>query len=307
MDKLAEIETFIDVVRHGSFAGAARARNVTAVIIGRRIAELERRLGGRLFQRTTRKLTLTPEAEVFLQHCQSVVARLRDAERLVADAATRATGHLMITTTAAFGWQYVFPNLSDFMTRNPDVRVSLQLSEQVIDIAREGFDIGIRIGVDPDPALDLVTLASSRSLVCGSPEYLARCGIPAEPEDLAAHNCLTFNSHGGQQNGWLFQRDDRALRLHVAGNQSCNDATILKQWATDGLGLVWIPDYAAAALLEAGRLVTVLDPFVHPARALTAVFRPHPPVKTTLFVAWLREILARPGGWPAALPDEAAA
>ena len=298
MDKLAEIETFIDVVCHGSFAGAARARNETAVIVGRRIAQLERRLGGRLFHRTTRSLTMTPEAETFLQNCRDVVAHLQDAERLVADSATRATGHLMVTATAAFGWKHIFPHLKDFMTRNPDVRVSLQLTDQVIDIAREGFDIGIRIGVEPDPALDSVVLISSGALVCGSPEYFARHGVPLQPEELEAHNCLSFIRHDGQQNKWLFERDGQPLRLLVDGNHSCNDGQTLKQWAMEGLGLAWLPDYDVADEIASGRLVTTLDRFAHPHRGLTAVYRPEPPVKTILFVAWQRAILARLGCWP---------
>jgi DNA-binding transcriptional LysR family regulator len=299
MDKLKDIETFVSVVEKGSFLGASTVLSVTPVMIGRRISQLENRLGGELFHRTTRKLTLTRQGEVYLEHCRKILGRLEMVERLVTDSRHYATGHLIVSAPAAFGRRHIAPHLHEFMSVNPDVKVSLNLSDQVIDLVRSGYELGIRLGPVMDPNLVPVRLASSRPVVCGTPSYFEKNGIPLTPEDLAHHNCLAFNDHGGQQRGWQFQHDNRAVVVKVSGNLSCNDGELLSRWVREGLGIAWRPLWEVAEALASGELVSVLDDYAMRHYDILAVYpqQPHLPAKIGLFIAWMKSLYSRPGYW----------
>ncbi len=301
MDKLREIETFVEVVKKGSFAGAATAQDVTPVMIGRRITQLEKRLGGELFHRTTRKLTLTGQGEVFLEHCCKILARLETAERLVTDGRRYATGHLIVSSPAAFGRIHLAPHLQDFMTANPEVKVSLNLSDHVVDLVRNGYELAIRLGAVADPSLVATRLGSSHSVVCGTPAYFGKHGIPQTPDDLARHNCLAFNEHGGQHRGWHFQHKDRQTTVKVSGNLSCNDGELLNRWVKEGLGLAWRSKWEVAKELASGELITVLDDYIFPHYDIMAVYpqQRHLPAKISLFISWMKSLYSRPGYWTA--------
>ena len=301
MDKVKEIETFIAVAEKGSFFAAAALQAVTHVMVGRRISQLEKRLGGELFHRTTRKLTLTPQGEAYLEHCRKILGRLETAERLVADGRHYATGHLIVSAPAAFGRKHIAPHLEEFMAANPDVKVSLNLSDQVIDLVRNGYELGIRLGAVVDPNLVPVKLASNRSVVCGTPPYFERNGVPRTPEDLMHHNCLVFNEHGGQQRGWQFQHEDKQITVKIGGNLSCNDGELLNRWVREGLGIAWRSWWELAEPLESGELVTVLDDYAMPHYDIMAAYpqQRHPPAKIALFISWMKSLYARPGYWTA--------
>jgi DNA-binding transcriptional LysR family regulator len=299
LDKLKEIETFVSVAANGSFSAAAAGQNVTPVMIGRRISHLEKRLGGKLFHRSTRKLTLTEEGLVFFELCHGMLGRLEAAERLVMDAQQRAAGHLIVSCPASFGRKHIAPHLHEFLAGNPDVRISLNLSDHVVDLVREGYDMGIRIGVLPEPNLTSISLAPDQAVVCGTPGYFEKHGIPRTPEDLTQHNCLTFNQYGGQPHGWYFKRNGQQISIKVAGNLASNDGALLRQWAVEGLGLAWSSKWEVATLIQSGELITVLDDYVFNERVISAV---HPrqnnlPAKTSLFIDWLKSVYSRPGYW----------
>jgi len=301
MDKLKEIETFVEVARNGSFASAATGQNVTPVMIGRRINHLEKRLGGKLFQRSTRKLTLTDEGMMFFELCHGLLGRLDAAERLVTDARHRATGHLIVSCPASFGRNHIAPHLDEFLAANPDVRISLNLSDHVVDLVREGYDLGIRVGAMHEPNLTAIRLAPDQAVVCGTSAYFEQHGSPHTPEELAQHNCLTFNQYGGQQHGWYFKRNQQPFPIKVTGNLASNDGALLRQWAIEGLGLAWCSKWEVAAQIKSGELTTVLDDYVFADRAISAV---HPrqknlPAKTSLFIEWLKSIYSSPDYWEA--------
>ncbi|WP_454858382.1 LysR family transcriptional regulator [Rhizobium binxianense] len=297
MDKLREIETFVAVVDERSFAGAARKLGLTPAIIGRRISQIEERLGGVLLVRSTRKLGLTPQGKEFHRHCKAILRRLETAERLVSDGRKYATGHLIISAPAAFGRMHVAPHLPQFMAENPDVRVSLNLSDHVTDLVREGYEIGIRLGPVIDTSLVQVRLATSQAVLCAAPAYLEKHGVPLAPADLAHHNCLAFNEYGGQPRGWHFLVDHRCVTFKASGTISCNDGGVLTQWLREGFGIAWRSRWEVAAELSAGTLVTVLDDYMPPSYDVTAVYpvQPHLPAKIGLFIDWLRAIYATPG------------
>lgn len=301
MDKLREIETFVAVVEAKSFAAAARRLALTPAIIGRRISQMEARLGGLLLSRSTRKLELTPQGEEYLKHCKEILKRLETAERLVSDGRKYATGHLIVSAPAAFGRRHVAPHLPGFMAENPDVRISLNLSEHVTDLLRDGYEIAIRLGPVIDTSLVQLRLATSRAVLCAAPAYLEKHGVPQVPADLAHHNCLAFNEYGGQPRGWLFLVEDRVTPFKPSGRMSCNDAEVLTQWLCDGEGIAWRSYWEVADELATGRLMTVLDRHMPASYDVTAVYpvQPHLPAKIALFIEWLRTIYARPGYWEA--------
>lgn len=299
MDKLRDIETFATVVRTGSFAKAAEAEGVTPVMIGRRVTQIEKRLGGELLQRSTRKLTLTPAGQAYYEHCLVMLKRLHKAERLVSDGRDYATGQLIISCPSGFGRLHVAPHLLDFMTANPDVNVSINLSDRVVDLARMGYEIGIRSGPLQDPNLVATKLMASHMVVCGSPAYFEKHGTPLTLDNLAYHNCLTYNEHGGQPRGWHFQKDDVSVSVRPAGKLTSNDGSTLTRWAVDGLGIAWRPHWEVARQLAAGDLLEVLPNFRSVEHNIVAVYLPQTPLpaKVRLFVSWLRAIYSMPDYW----------
>ncbi len=301
MDKLREIETFVAVVTEQSFAGAARKLGLTPAIIGRRISQIEGRLGGVLLVRSTRKLDLTPQGEEFHRHCKGILRRLETAERLVSDGRKYATGHLILSAPAAFGRRHVAPHLPRFMRENPDVRVSLNLSDHITDLVREGYEVAIRLGPVIDTSLVQVRLATNQAVLCAAPSYLRERGIPLVPADLAHHNCLVFNEYGGQPRGWHFLVDDRVVAVRASGALSCNDGEVLAQWLREGRGIGWRSRWEVATELSSGALVAVLDDYMPPGYDVTAVYpvQPHLPAKIGLLIEWLRTVYVQPGYWEA--------
>jgi len=299
MDRFKEITSFVGAADKGSFAAAAVEEGVTPVVIGRRLDALEKRLGARLLHRSTRRLTLTEDGVVFLDHCRRVLADVETAERAVSAGRHAAIGHLVVSAPAGFGRRHVAPHGSTFIRAHPKVQLSFNLSDRVVDLVREGYDLGIRIGGELDPSYVAIKLAANRRVVCGAPAYFKRHGKPKTLDDLARHNCLAFNLQGGQQHGWLFERGGRQVNVRVNGNLDCNDGELLHRWAIEGLGIAWRSTWEIAPELERGALVTVLDTYALPSYDIYAVYpqHRHVPARLRLFVDYLKGTYARPGYW----------
>jgi DNA-binding transcriptional LysR family regulator len=299
MDKIKQMTAFVEAVDQGSLARAALAQQVTPVMLGRRIDALERRLGVKLLHRTTRHLTLTESGTRFLEHCRKLLADLELAETIVSEGRDEANGHLIVSAPAAFGRLHVAPHAPAFLAAHPKVRLSFNLTDQVVDLVREGYELGIRIGGALDPSFVAVRLATNRRVVCGTPDYFARCGIPHTLDDLAHHNCLAFNLQGGQQRGWYFQKDGKPVTVKVNGNVDCNDGELLHRWAGEGLGLAWRSTWEIQAQLAAGELVTVLDDYALPDYDIKAVYmqQRHLPARVRAFIETLKGVYAQAGYW----------
>jgi DNA-binding transcriptional LysR family regulator len=228
-----------------------------------------------------------------------MMERVCKAERLVSDGRDYATGQLIVSCPSSFGRHHVAPHLLEFMNANPDVNVSLNLSDRVVDLVRMGYEIGIRSGPVIDPNLVVTRLAPSRIVACGTPAYFEAHGTPLTPEELAHHNCLIYNEHGGQQRGWHFQRDGSVLVIRPNGKLMSNDGSTLTRWALDGLGVAWRPHWEVARQLATGELVTVLDDATSPNYDIVAVYPAQNPLpaKIRLFVSWLRTIYSAPNYW----------
>ncbi len=301
MDKLTQIEAFVDVADKGSLAKAALGQHITPVMLGRRIDALEKRLGVKLMHRTTRHLTLTEQGTLYLDHCRKLLADLGHADRIVSEGRHKATGHLTVSAPAAFGRKHVAPHAASFVDAHPDVQITFNLTDRVVDLVRDGYDLGIRIGGVIDPSFVAVRLASNRRVVCGTPGYFERNGIPRTLDDLSQHNCLAFNLQGGQQRGWYFQQDGKAVTIRAEGNLNCNDGELLHRWASEGLGLAWRSSWEIQAQLASGELITVLDEFALPQYDIMAVYpqQRHLPAKVRFFIDMLREIYAGKDYWMA--------
>lgn len=299
MDKLTQIEAFVEVADKGSLAKAALSQKVTPVMLGRRIDALEKRLGVKLMHRSTRHLTLTEQGVVYLEHSRKLLEELNNAERALSEGQHKATGHLIVSAPASFGRRHVAAHAPAFSQANPELRISFNLTDQVVDLVREGYDMGIRIGGVIDPNFVAIKLWPNRRVVCAAPDYLARHGVPKSLDDLQKHNCLSFNLQGGQQRGWYFQKGGKQVAVRVDGNLDCNDGELLHRWSVEGLGLAWRSSWEIQRELESGALVTVLDEFALPDYTIMAVYpqQRHVPAKVRFFVEYLKQVYGEAGYW----------
>ncbi len=299
MDRFKQIETFVRVAEAGSLAAAALEEGVSPVILGRRIDALEKRLGVKLMYRSTRRLVVSEEGAAFLERCRGLLADWERAENELAAGLRSVTGHLIVSAPAAFGRKHVAPLASEFLADKPDLRMSFNLTDRVVDLVREGYDLSIRIGGAVDPSFVAVKLASNRRVVCGTPEYFAKHGRPKSLDDLPGHNCLAFNLQGGQNRGWYFRRNGKLATVRVSGTLDCNDGELLHRWVSEGVGLGWRSTWEIEEQLKRGELETVLDEFALPEYDILAVYpqQRYVPAKVRYFIDYLKAVYALPGYW----------
>ena len=299
MDRLKQIETFVAVATKGSLTAAAQAEGVAPAVIGRRMDALEARLGVKLLLRTTRRISLTHEGSAFLEDCQRLIADFNNAEASVSAGGIKASGHLRVTAPAGFGRRHVAPLVPGFLAQHPDVSLSLNLSDRVVDLVNEGFDCAVRVGELPDSSLVSVRLADNRRLCGATPAYLQRAGTPHHPSELTRHACLTLSSDASQTRGWAFVVAGAATYLRPGARLDCSDGQVLHKWCLQGLGLAWRSTWEVEHDLASGRLVSVLDEFAAPPNGIYAVFaqRKHLPLRLRLWIDFIKQAYADPGYW----------
>ncbi|MBV8617464.1 MAG: LysR family transcriptional regulator [Curvibacter sp.] len=305
MDKLKQMESFVSVATRGSLTAAANAEGVAPAIMGRRLDALEERLGVKLLMRTTRRITLTHEGSAFLEDCQRVLADVANAEASVSAGGVKASGHLRITAPAGFGRRHVAPLVPAFRELHPEVTISLNLSDRVIDLAGEGFDCAVRVGDLPDSSLVSVRLADNRRLCVATPAYLQRAGVPRHPAELSRFDCLTLSSDASQTRGWAFRlpKDDGFEVVHMkpGGPLDCSDGQVLHDWCLAGYGIAWRSTWEVEAEIAEGRLVSVLEGFAAAPNGIYAVFpqRKHLPLRVRLWIDFLKHNYGQAGFWQA--------
>ena len=299
MDKLKQLESFVTVATKGSLTATALAEGVAPAVIGRRIDALEERLGVKLLVRTTRRITLTHEGSAFLEDCQRLLADLANAEASVSAGGVKASGHLRITAPAGFGRRHVAPQVPRFIALHPDVSVSLNLSDRVVDIVNEGFDCAVRVGDLPDSSLISVRLADNRRLCVATPAYLKRAGVPLHPSDLARHECLTLSSDASQTRGWAFRVEGEVTHLRPHGRLDCSDGQVLHDWCLQGLGIAWRSTWEVQSEIAAGRLQAVLEDYAALPNGIFAVFphARHLPLRVRLWIDFLKQTYGSAAYW----------
>lgn len=299
MARYTELHSFVQVSQKGSFVAASLVEGVTPAILGRRLDSLERRLGCKLMHRSTRGLRLTDLGEQFLERARVLLRGFDEIEAEVGSNNSMVKGHLVVSAPAGFGRLHVAPHALGFQERFPNLKLSFNFTDSVVDLVGEGYDLGIRIGEVRDANYVAVKLFPNRRVVCGTPEYFARHGKPQSPEDLTGHNCLAFTIQGGQQRGWIFLRDGQQLAVKVSGNLACNDGELLFSWGLQGVGLGWRSTWEIHGELKRGELVTVLDEFALTDYDIQAVYpqQRYLPAKVRVFIDYLREVYNKPGYW----------
>ena len=303
MDKFKQMESFVSVAQRGSLTAAAKAEGVAPAIMGRRLDGLEEQLGVKLLIRTTRRITLTHEGSAFLEDCQRLLADLANAEASVSAGGIKASGHLRMTAPGGFGRRHVAPLVPLFHALHPDVTVSLNLSDRVVDIAGEGFDCAVRVGDMPDSSLVSVRLADNRRLCVATPDYLARHGVPKQPSDLARFDCLSLSSDASQTRGWAFKLPKadgfEVVYLKPSGPLDCSDGQVLHDWCLRGWGIAWRSTWEVEAEISEGKLVNVLEDFAAPPNGIYAVFpqRKHLALRVRLWIDFLKLHYSRAGFW----------
>jgi len=305
MDKIKAMETFVGVATRGSLTAAARVEGVAPAIVGRRLDALEEHLGVKLLVRTTRRLSLTHEGSAYLEDCQRLLADIANAEASVSAGGVKAKGHLRLTAPAGFGRRHVAPLVPWFREQHPEVTVSLNLSDRVVDLAAEGYDCAVRVGDLPDSSLVSVRLADNRRLCVATPSYLQRHGRPQHPQDLARFACLTLSSDASQTRGWAFQlpgtngQASELIHLRPGGPLDCSDGQVLHAWCLGGHGIAWRSLWEVEGDIADGRLVTVLDDFAAPPNGIYAVFpqRKHLAVRVRLWIDFLKRQYSQADFW----------
>jgi DNA-binding transcriptional LysR family regulator len=273
VDKFKGIRTFVAIAERGSLTAASHQLDVSLPTVVRTLAELERHLGTTLFHRTTRRINLSDEGRRYLETCRAALSQLEEAEKALTATRSKPGGRLTVTSSVMFGRMHVAPLVSAFLKRYREVSAELVLLDRVVDLVEEGIDVGVRIGPLPDSSLHALKVGTVRRVVCASPSYLKRCGVPKHPDDLARHTLIHFSGLGS------------ARLLHFVDDGCNHDVAIAPRWSSnsvdaalgaviDGLGVGQFLSYMVEPLLCDGSLRLLLERLEPPAMPVTIVY-PH--------------------------------
>jgi DNA-binding transcriptional LysR family regulator len=291
MDKLRAMQAFIHIAEEGSLTAAARVMDSSLPAMVRTLAALEADLGVRLFNRTTRRISLTEEGRRHLQSCKLLLSNLQDAEAALTKEAGEPAGHLTITAPMLFGQMHVAPAVTRFVQHYPQMRCSVMLVDRVVNLLEEGIDVGIRIGLLDDSTLVAQPVGSIRRVVVASPAHLRRHGAPQHPKDLLKANCVCVTGH---TLGWgPFNDQGRQLRLAVSGNLEFNQNAPAIEACIAGVGFGVFMSYQVAPFLKTKQLRVVLAEFEPPPLPISLVY-PHArllPKRSRVFIEWMKKEL----------------
>ena len=290
MEPYAGIAVFTRVAETGSFSTAARDLGLSKSAVSKRVAALEDRLGARLINRTTRRLSLTEVGVAFYERAVRILTELEEAEQAVSRLHGEPRGTLRINMPMSFGIGHVAPALADFMARYPELRVAMELTDRRVDLIEEGVDLAIRIAELPDSSFIARRLAPARRAVCASPEYWLRHGRPRHPAELADHTCLIYTYLSAQRE-WRFKGPKGPVSVRVSGCLEANNGDALRDAAVAGLGVYLAPTFIVGDDLRTGRLEEVLAEYEDSRLSVYAVYphRQHLSAKVRAFVDFLVE------------------
>lgn len=298
MDRLTAMESFVKVVESGSFVAAADRLGLSQAMVSRYVQDLENRLGTRLLQRTTRRLSLTDAGAAYFERCQQVLRDVEEMDASVASHTQQPRGTLRVNAPVVFGTRHLSHFLAEYGARFPEVTIDLGLSDRFIDLVEEGADLAVRIGTLTDSTLVARRLCPIRMVICASPAYLERHGRPRTPADLANHNCLGYTyTHSG--NAWPLTGPDGPMTVPIRGTLRANHGEVLAQAAIDGVGLVLQPTFIAGEAIARGALEAVMPDYLPAELSAYAVFlsRKFLSAKVRTFVDFLAEKLGPEPYW----------
>jgi DNA-binding transcriptional LysR family regulator len=272
MDRMAAMSTFVKVVEAGGFAAASRKLRMSPSTVTEHIQALEERLGARLLNRSTRKISVTEVGKAYYERCLQILADADDADNVVQAAQSTPRGKLNLNASVAIP-PLLAPVIAEFTALYPEVSLNVTMSDRMLDIVEEGFDLAIRLLPVPESSLIVRTIGTYRLLLCGSPEYLKARGTPQAPADLVNHNCLNFAA-SPWSGDWQFSTARGDERIAVSGNMESNSANALRLAAVHGQGLTLLPSFLVVDELRSGRLVPLLSSFLRTQYPICAVY-PH--------------------------------
>lgn len=293
MDKLRSMEIFVAVVDAGSFTAAAEQFNISPVMVGKHIRHLEELLGTRLLARTTRRQSLTEIGRQYTERCRAILADIAAAESGAEAMRTTPRGTLKITSATSFGTQCLAPAITDYLALYPDVSVDLQLNDRFVDLVEEGFDAAVRIGTLDDSSLVARPLMPYTMVMCASPDYLKRAGVPRKPEELHQHQCIDY-AHWNRRVSWkLKTKDGGEMELPPSRFRS-NNGQALRMAALRGYGITMQAELLLHEDIVAGRLVPLLQEYLPPPRPIHLVYPRdrQPTLKLTTFIDFMLERFA---------------
>lgn len=288
MDKLNSMKTFVEVVNGESFTAAADRLGLSRAQVSKSVMKLESHLGTRLLNRTTRRVSLTEIGRVYFERCKEILNDIDEIESLAGEQTIRPRGTLTISAPTTFGIRHLHKAIPEYLTQYPDVQLSLSLSDRFIDVVSEGFDLVIRIAELEDSTLIARKIAPCKRVLCASPDYLNKNGIPNVPQDLALHHCLVYTNNK-QPGTWTLHSEQGSESVKVGGPLLADNGDILKSAAVAGLGIAILPTFIVGPDLRAGRLQIVLPDYCLPEISIYAVFpsRRYVSAKVRTFVEYL--------------------
>jgi DNA-binding transcriptional LysR family regulator len=298
MEDLERMAIFARVVETKSFSEAARRLKLSKSLVSKQVTQLEKSVGARLLNRTTRAMSLTEAGAVFYEHCARIVEELEAGKKAVGQLRSEPRGLLRISASVAFGTLHVAPALPDFLARYPDVRIDMEIMDRFVDLAQERFDVAVRIALDPGQNLAARRLATVNRKICATPGYFKRHGVPKAPGDLERHNCLTY-TYFNPRDPWRLKGPDGEISVAASGNLRLNDDEALSEAVLKGLGIAILPTFIIGKDLQAGRLRAVLSDHVPPERHIYAVYLPTRHLAPTVraFIDFLLERFAPEPYW----------
>lgn len=299
MPDTEDFAIFVRVVELGSLSAAGRDMRLSAAVVSNRIARLEKDVGTRLLNRTTRHVSLTEEGSSYYDHCVVILNELEQAESAITSVNAEPRGPIKITAPTVFGRLHVAPHVPRFLERHPQMQVRLHLTDALVDLVQERVDLAIRIAELTDSTSIVRTLAPNRRLIVASPDYLKAHPAPKEPEDLLDHNCLLLRFPGSKQFRWTLQGREGPVTLRVSGNMDSNSGEALRDWCLAGQGLALKSLWEIVDDLNEGRLVPVLTEFPPPSHAIYAMYphSQHVPPRVRAFIDFLAETYGPKPAW----------
>lgn len=272
MSTPSDLAFFSALVKLGSLSAVAREFDVTPSAASKWLAQLEQRLGVRLINRTTRRLSLTGEGEAYLLGGRRILAEIDDLEQDVSSTRNAPKGLLKVNASLGFGRSYIAPIISKFERTYPDLEVQLLLTDRPMNLAEDAIDVGIRFGEPPDARVIARKIATNRRRIFASPAYLKANGKPTTPNDLATHNCLILRQDDSAYGLWRFTKGAASQTVKVRGTMSSNDGEVVLNWCLDGHGVLMRSEWDAAKFLRSGRLELLLEDYDLPSADIYAVY-----------------------------------
>jgi DNA-binding transcriptional LysR family regulator len=288
MNLLASMKVFVAVVDAGSFAAAADRLDMSRAMASKHVINLEDHLGTRLLNRTTRRLSATEAGSAYYERAVQIISDVMEAEQVAGHLSAVPRGTLKITMPLTFGQHRLGPVIAGYVSRYPEVRLDISLSDRKLDLVEEGFDLAIRVGSLPESGLIARKLGGDHSIVCASPAYLKKHGTPKTPEALAGHSCLVYTyTNSGDE--WRLKSKNREVSIRVDGSITADNGDMLRLAALNGAGLIFQPLFIVSEDLQAGRLVRVLPDFASTELGIYAIYpsRKHLSAKVRTFVDFL--------------------